>query len=117
VGSPRSEPIRRRLAGDEEHAAPALIDAEVLGVIRRAHLAGQLDATAADQAVADLREWPGDRYRHQPLLERAWELRAGVRSWDALYVALAEALGAPLLTMDRRLASATGPRCPIEVLG
>ena len=111
-----SEVIRRRLAADPDHAAPHVIDAEVLGVIRRHHLTGVLDATAAGQAVDDLGEWPGERYSHQALLARAWELRHTVRSWDALYVALAEALGATLLTLDGRLASAPGPTCPIEVV-
>ena len=88
----------------------------MLGVIRRHHLAGALDPTAAAQAVDDLAEWPGERYGHRALLARAWELRATVRSWDALYVALAEALGATLVTTDGRLAGAPGPRCPIDVV-
>jgi len=112
-----SEAIHRRLATDADHAAPHVIDAEVLGVIRRHRLAGVLDATAATQAVDDLRDWPGERYGHRALLARAWELRDTVRSWDALYVALAEALGATLLTSDGRLADARGPTCPVEVVG
>ena len=112
----RAEPIRQRLAADTDHAAPHLIDVEVFGVIRRERLRGALDATAAGQAVADLRDWPGERYGHRALLARAWELRETVRGWDAVYVALAEALDAPLLTTDARLASASGPACTIEVV-
>jgi predicted nucleic acid-binding protein len=112
----QAERIRGRLAADTDHAAPHIVDAEVLGVIRRHHLAGALDGTAARQAVEDLADWPGERYGHRPLLIRAWELRATVRSWDALYVALAEALGATLLTTDARLASAHGPECAVEVV-
>lgn len=115
--TPDAEAVRRRLAADTDHAAPHVVDAEVLGVIRRHHLAGLLDGTAAAQAVEDLRDWPGERYGHRPLVERAWQLRATVRSWDALYVALAEALGATLLTTDRRLAAADGPACLIDVVG
>lgn len=111
-----AELIRDRLRADGDHAAPHVVDAEVLGVIRRHHLAGDLDATAAGQAVEDLRDWPGDRYGHRALIGRAWELRATVRTWDALYVALAEALDATLITLDERLATASGPRCPIEVI-
>jgi len=111
-----SEAIRQRLAADPDHAAPHVVDAEVLGVIRRHHLTGLLDATAASQAIDDLRDWPGERYGHRGLLVRAWELRHTVRSWDALYVALAEALGATLLTTDARLAGASGPTCPIDVV-
>ena len=115
VDAERAESVRRRLADDPDHAAPHVIDAEVLGVLRRDHLLGRLDATAAGQAVEDVRDWPGERFAHRPLLERAWELRATVRSWDALYVALAEALDAPLLTLDERLSRADGPMCAIEL--
>jgi predicted nucleic acid-binding protein len=108
--------VRQRLQTDSDQAAPHLIDAEVLGVIRSHQLRGLLDPTAAGQALADLRDWPGDRYSHRPLLARAWELRSSVRSWDALYVALAELFDATLLTLDSRLASATGTRCAIEVV-
>jgi predicted nucleic acid-binding protein len=114
--TPRAEAIRLRLVTDPDLAAPHLIDAEVLGVIRRHHLAGALDTTAAAQAVDDLADWPGERYGHRALVARAWELRATVRSWDALYVALAEALDAPLITTDARLAGAVGPECAIEVV-
>ncbi len=114
--TPQAEPIRQRLAADHDHAAPHLVDAEVLGVIRRHHLTGALDQTSAAQAVDDLAEWPGERYGHRSLLARAWDLRATVRSWDALYVALAEALDAPLVTTDAHLARALGPRCSIELL-
>jgi len=116
VGKPDAEPIRQRLLVDGDLAAPHIVDAEVLSVIRRDFLLGQLDLTAATQAVEDLRDWPGERFGHRALLERAWELRRNVRGWDALYVALAEALDAPLITTDERLARATGPRCAIEVL-
>lgn len=67
--------------------------------------------------VAGLHDWPGERFGHRPLLERAWRLRETVRGWAAMYVALAELLGAALITRDLRLAEAPGPRCPIEVLG
>ena len=108
-------PIRERLEADQDQSAPHLVDAEVLGVIRHRLLGGALDATAADQAVEDLRLWRGERYGHGALLDRAWELRGSVRPWDAFYVALAEALGATLLTTDARLARASGPRCAFEV--
>jgi len=111
-----AEAVRRRLAADPDHAAPHVVDIEVVSVIRRDHLRGRLDETAAAQAVEDLRDWPGERFGHQPLLDRLWELRATVRGWDAAYVALAEALGATLVTLDARLAAASGPRCRIDVV-
>lgn len=115
AGAVLAEPIRQRLELDEDHAAPHVIDVEVFGAIRREHRLGQLDQTAADQAVEDLEAWPGERYGHRLLLARAWELRDDVRGWDAMYVALAEALDAVLLTTDTRLAAAHGPTCRIEV--
>ncbi len=93
-----------------------MVDVEVLGVVRRDQLLGRLDGTAARQAVDDLRDWTGDRYGHRALLERAHELRHDVRTWDAMYVALAEVLDATLLTLDRRLARSHGPRCDIVLI-
>jgi predicted nucleic acid-binding protein len=117
VGSPGAEPIRDRLSAEPDWAAPHVIDVEVFSVIRQDFLRGRLDRTAAAMAVADLESWPGERYGHRLLLQRAWELRETVRGWDAMYVALAEALDAVLLTRDRRLAAATGPTCRIETVG
>lgn len=111
-----AEPIRQRLALDEDHVAPHVVDVEVFSMIRRERLLGRLDATAARQAVRDLEAWPGERFGHRLLLARAWRLRDSVRGWDAMYVALAEALGATLLTSDARLAAASGPECEIELM-
>lgn len=116
TGAPRAEPVRERLAADPDHAAPHVVDVEVFGVVRREHLRGRLDRTAATQAIEDLEAWPGERFGHRLLLARAWELRDTVRGWDAMYVALAEALDAALVTTDRRLAAAAGPTCEIDVL-
>ncbi|QKT06006.1 type II toxin-antitoxin system VapC family toxin [Gordonia sp. X0973] len=114
--TPRSGVIAQRLLADTDQVAPEVIDVEVLGVIRSQHLKGHLDGTAADQAVEDLRRWPGERYAHRWMLERVWELRDSVRGWDAFYVTLAEAMEATLITLDTRLARAHGPRCRIEVI-
>jgi len=114
LGGSNAEAIRRRMADDVDHAAPHVVDVEVFGVVRREHLRGQLDRTAARMAVEDLQAWPGERFGHRPLLARAWQLRDTVRGRDAMYVALAEALDAVLLTTDQRLALATGPTCRIE---
>jgi len=116
IGAPGAEGVRERLATDPEHAAPHIVDVEVFGAVRREHLHGRLDRTGARQAVEDLESWPGERFGHRLLLSRAWELRDTVRGWDAMYVALAEALDAVLLTADARLARAEGPACRIEVV-
>lgn len=112
----RADAVRARLLRDPDHAAPSVIDIEVLSVIRRDHLRGRLDFTAATQAVEDLRDWPGERFGHRPLLERVWELRGALRTWDGFYVALAETLEATLVTSDLRLGRASGPRCVIDVV-
>jgi predicted nucleic acid-binding protein len=111
-----AQAVRSRLEGDSDLAAPHIIDVEVFAIIRKTYLLGYLDSTAASQAVEDLRLWSGERFAHGALLGRAWELRHAVRGWDAIYVALAEALDGTLLTTDHRLARATGPRCSIEVI-
>jgi predicted nucleic acid-binding protein len=106
---------RARLRG-ERLLAPELIDLEVTSVWRRLHLAKLLDARRAALALADLRALPLRRAPHAALLKRCWELRGNLTTYDAAYVALAELLGAPLLTADERLVRASGPRCPIELL-
>jgi predicted nucleic acid-binding protein len=115
LDGPGSEPIRQRLLTDPDLFAPHVIDVEVFGVIRGQHLLGTLDATAARMALNDLETRPCERVGHRLLPRRAWELRATVRGWDAMYVALAEVLDAALITTDRRLAAATGPRCRIDL--
>lgn len=106
---------RTRLRG-EQLAAPELIDLEVASVLRGQMLAGSLDARRAELALIDLEAMPVRRAPHRPLLARCWQLRDNLTVYDAAYVALAEALDADLLTADRRLAKAPGPRCGIELL-
>jgi predicted nucleic acid-binding protein len=106
---------RARLHG-ERLAAPELLDLEVTSFLRRRIRAGAIDARRATLALADLAAIPVQRASHRPLLARCWELRDNLTIYDAAYVALAEALQASLLTGDKRLATATGPRCHIEVL-
>ncbi|MEA4944883.1 MAG: type II toxin-antitoxin system VapC family toxin [Propionicimonas sp.] len=106
---------RGRLRG-EDLAAPSLIDLEVASVWRGLARGGHLDAKRARLALDDLRVLPVQRVQHDLLLERCWELRENLTIYDAAYVALAEALEAPLLTGDGRLARAGGPHCTIEVL-
>ncbi|MEO7269199.1 MAG: type II toxin-antitoxin system VapC family toxin [Knoellia sp.] len=112
---PHGKAARARLR-DEELTAPELVDLEVASVLRRQHRAGLLGQRRAALAMEDLGELPLLRAAHEPLLARCWELRESLTPYDAVYVALAEAWGAPLLTGDRRLARAHGPRCVIETL-
>ncbi|MGA2531338.1 MAG: type II toxin-antitoxin system VapC family toxin [Acidimicrobiales bacterium] len=107
---------RERLQG-ERLVAPELFDLEVVAVIRKALVAGVLDDRRAAIALADLADLDLERVSHRPLLVRVWELRTNITPYDAAYVALAEMIGATLLTADRRLAQAPGPQCQIEYLG
>ncbi len=88
-------------------AAPAHLDAEVLSAVGRLSRAGTVNYAAVERALARLRRFPVQRYPLPPLLQRAWSLRENVALRDGLYVACAEALGAALLTLDGRLASAS----------
>ena len=85
-------------------------------VIRRYAAGGEIGAARGRQALADLADFPLRRYPHDFLLGRMWQLRHNLTAYDAAYVALAEALGIPLLTRDRRLAAATGHRARVEVV-
>ena len=105
-----------RLASDADQGAPDFIDLEILFAVRSRLGRGQLSQRRADQAVSGLADLPLVRYRHLPLVPRIWELRHNLTPYDAAYVALAEALDAPLVTLDARLANAPGPRCTIELL-
>ncbi|MGY1777113.1 type II toxin-antitoxin system VapC family toxin [Geodermatophilus sp. SYSU D00804] len=107
---------RDALLGDEPHA-PHLLDVEVLSAVRRHALSGRLSDAAARGAVDAVRELPVVRHGHDPLLDRALELRHAVTAYDGVYVALAEILGAGLVTGDRRLARAPGLRCPVTTIG
>ena len=106
--------IRDRVR-NESIAAPDLLRSEVVSVIRRHRSAGKLTDVEAEQAVADLLALPITIYPTGPLLERTWALRDNITTYDACYVALAEALDCPLLTADVRLSRAPGTRCTIEI--
>ena len=100
----------------EQLVAPELVALEVLSALRRLVADGRVPPRRATLSVADLIDLPLLRAPHGPLLSRCWELRDNLTPYDAAYVALAEALTAPLLTGDERLANAPGVRCAIELL-
>lgn len=88
--------------------APHLVDVEVAQALRHYVQAGEVDGGTAGAALEDLRLLDMERHAHEPLLDRVWALRENLTAYDAVYVALAEALDAILLTCDRRLARAPG---------
>jgi predicted nucleic acid-binding protein len=116
VNSPRAPGIARRLlSGDESLHAPHLIDLEVAQVLRRWEHRREITAARARQALDDFRDLPLARYPHTLFLERVWLLRRNATAYDAAYLALAEALGATLLTCDAALASVPGHSVRVEV--
>lgn len=114
----RAEPtagrVWRRLAGEDGIHAPSVLDLEVVNALRRLARGGEVSVARASWAVQELSLLNFRRYGHEPLMPRVWALRDNLSAYDAAYVALAEALHASLLTTDSRLASAAGPRCPVE---
>jgi predicted nucleic acid-binding protein len=86
---------------------------EAANLLRRLILRGERDAASASRAHADLLGLPVERYPYDFVARRAWQLRDNLTMFDASYVALAEMLDAPLVTLDRRLATASGPRCQV----
>jgi predicted nucleic acid-binding protein len=107
---------RGRLTG-QALAAPHLMDLEVGSVLRRLVRNGGVPVRRAHLALTDLADLPVERAPSLSLLPRCWELRDNLTIYDAAYVALAETLDVRLLTADGRLARATGPRCPIDLVG
>ena len=106
----------RLFAARQTLHAPHLIDVEVAQVIRRYSANGEIDSERGRMALMDLADLPLRRYPHDFLLPRIWDLRNNLTAYDATYVALAEALDAPLLTRDRRLAAAAGHQAQIELI-
>ncbi len=100
--------------GETLHA-PHLVDLEILQVLRRYASAGEISADRGREALDDLAAFRLRRWAHDALVTRIWDLWQNLTAYDAAYVALAEALDAPLLTRDRRLASAPGIRAQVEL--
>jgi predicted nucleic acid-binding protein len=106
----------RLLQPGELLCSPHLIDVEVLQVLRRYQAQSELSEDRGGEALSDLADLPLQRYPHQPLLARIWQLRRSLSAYDAAYVSLAEALDSPLVTCDARLGRAHGHEARIEVL-
>src|SRR5690242_13244588 len=95
---------------------PHLLDVEVVSALRRLSKDRVIDDDQADATIQDLLDLDLQRHSHEALLERAWTLRKNLTTYDAVYVALAEALNAALVTCDGRLAKVPGSKVRIEVV-
>lgn len=112
-------PAGRRVADRiEDHAAalhaPCLVDLEVAQVLRRLVRAHLLDGDEATDAFSDLRGLAIRRHAHEPLIDRIWELRHDLTAYDACYAALAEALGAVLVTCDEAISGVRSLTARVE---
>jgi len=96
--------------------APHLIDLEVAQVLRRFVTAAMISPNRGELALEAFRELDVERHAHEPFLARIWKLRSNLTAYDASYVALAEVLGATLLTCDRKLAVAPGHSARVELI-
>jgi predicted nucleic acid-binding protein len=101
--------------GDELHA-PHLVDVEIARGLRRLVRNGEVSGGRAEEAIADLTDLDLHRHAHLELLARAWKLRANISAYDAMYVVLAEAIEATMVTCDGPVARTPGHRARIEVI-
>ena len=106
----------RALSPDERLHAPHLLDIEVTQALRRLTQLKEITPIRAKEALGDHSALLIERAAHYDLLPRVWELRESVTAYDAAYVTLAEALDAPLLTCDGKLARSHGHRAKIELI-
>jgi predicted nucleic acid-binding protein len=109
--------VGRKLRNHEFDAhVPHLAIIEAVSVLRGLVRASKLTASRAEGALQDLVQLPVVRHPHEPLLERIWQLRTDLTAYDAAYIALAESLGATLLTCDARLGRAAIAGVTVEVV-
>lgn len=95
---------------------PHLLDAEAVSALRKLAREGIIDDDEGEAAIDHLLALDLQRHSHEGLLERVWALRRNLTAYDAMYVALAEALDATLVTCDPRLSRAAGIRTRVEVI-
>lgn len=108
--------VRIEAPGESLHA-PHLLDVEMLHALRGLVLRGDVSLARSEEVREEFASLRWSRYSHVAFLDRIWELKDNLTAYDAAYVALAEALDAPLITMDARLAQVPGIRAAVEVYG
>lgn len=118
LGTQGAEPIGAIVADPEADLhVPALCDVEVAAALRGLLLGGTMTVQRAGEALEDYLDLPLTRHGHTRHLPRMLELRENMSAYDATYVALAERLGALLLTTDHRLARAVSGHTAVELAG
>jgi predicted nucleic acid-binding protein len=108
--------MERVLSSSEQMHAPQLLDIEVTQVLRRLVRQKEITLPRAAQVLEDLANLLIERHDHQSLVPRIWQLRDSLSAYDGAYIVLAEALAAPLLTCDAKLAGAHGHRAIVELV-
>jgi predicted nucleic acid-binding protein len=115
LARPPKPGLLARLSDEDDLHAPHLIDVEILHALRRLALTGAAPEARIEDARTDIDDITLTRYPLGPLGDRVWELRHHLTAYDAVFVALAEALETPLITCDRRLGRAGGHHALVEV--
>lgn len=113
--SPGLQIEKRIYSRNESLHSPHLLDVEVAHVLRRLVSSGRISAQRGEEALRDLQALRITRYAHDVFLVRIWHYRQNLSAYDAAYVALAEDLGAPLITRDKRLSLASGHAARVEL--
>lgn len=116
AGGRAGDSLAQRFSRREAICAPHLLDAEVGQALRRFSLRSEMPAARARASLHDLAELPIHRFPHKELLVRAFEFRSNVTIYDGIYLALAEALEAPLLSCDAALGDVPGCAAAVEIL-
>ena len=107
---------RGELARHSVVEVPAIFGAEAVSALRHMAMARRLSPERAAAAVQQVKQVRAIRFPFEPFADRVWELRAGLTTYDAWYVALAERLGSELVTADATLSRASGLRCVVRLL-
>lgn len=117
LGLPLADAVGTRIADpDVSLHAPHLLAVEVAQVVRRYVARGDIAPARGAEAITDFADLDVAIHPHEPLLPAIWRLRPNLTAYDAAYVALAEALDVPLVTLDAGIASAPGHAVTVDLL-